>query len=110
MPISGQCPGCKATLKLSDSFCGKKVRCIKCGRDFLINAPAAANSKKTSPAINLGPGSGKILKDSGTGKMPKDTGTGKMPKNELSKSQSGKIAKPNIDIEPDKGGGGGVIL
>lgn len=110
MPISGQCPGCKAILKLSDSFCGKKVRCIKCGKDFLINAGAGALSKKTSPAINLGPrgpgSSGKIPKAEGpgSGKIPRPDGPG-----------SGKMAKDNsssgsFDIQPDKGSSGGVIV
>jgi hypothetical protein len=121
MPISGQCPGCKATLKLSDTFSGKKVRCIKCGKDFMINAGGGDEGKKTNPAIHIGPGSsgkmpkheapgsGKIPKPEGgtaSGKMPRPEGgtaSGKMPKPESGVS-SGKMTKPSINLAGSQSG------
>jgi hypothetical protein len=93
MPISGQCPGCKATLKLSDSFCGKKVRCVKCGKDFMIQGPGKTAEKKTNPSINLGSKSGKIPKGPDSG-IRKAADSGTVPS----------------DFEADKGSGGGAIL
>jgi hypothetical protein len=101
MPIAGQCPGCKASIKLSDSFCGKKVRCVKCGRDFQIHAPIKSLDKGTEHSINLDSSSGKMPKAPSSAKLPKLSESGIRPKpGESGKtpkpgSESGRIAKPD---------------
>src|SRR5438132_9425503 len=36
MALSATCPGCKTAFKLTDSLLGRKVRCKKCGRAFMV--------------------------------------------------------------------------
>src|SRR5262245_54132627 len=36
MTIQARCPGCRATLKVAESMCGKKVRCGDCKEVFVI--------------------------------------------------------------------------
>ncbi|HOA75526.1 MAG TPA: hypothetical protein PL151_01100 [Phycisphaerae bacterium] len=45
MPITLICPNllCRSILQVPDATRGRKVRCGKCGRDFLV--PTAENTK-----------------------------------------------------------------
>lgn len=49
MPITIICPNlrCRAILQVPDKVRGKKVRCGKCHRNFIV--PAAAVDPKTKP-------------------------------------------------------------
>jgi hypothetical protein len=48
MPITIICPNlrCRAILQVPDKVRGKKVRCGKCHRNFIVPAPTAAPNAK----------------------------------------------------------------
>jgi hypothetical protein len=57
MPITLICPNlkCRSILQVPDKVRGRKVRCSKCGRDFLVPSPQEAAKKKEAPKPEASP-------------------------------------------------------
>jgi hypothetical protein len=53
MPVTLICPNlkCRTILQVPDKARGRKVKCGRCGRNFVVPATAAAVVKKPAPAV-----------------------------------------------------------
>lgn len=52
MPVTLICPNlkCRTILQVPDKARGRKVKCGRCGRNFVVPAPAGTSAKKAPPA------------------------------------------------------------
>jgi S1-C subfamily serine protease len=91
MPISINCPQCRAPLKLPDTLDGKKVKCPKCNKEFI--ADVSSQSGEMAAVLGALPGQA-ASKGGSTGKMQKGLPpASSAPKIPLSGSAAG-VVKP----------------
>ena len=53
MPVTLICPNlkCRTILQVPDKARGRKVKCGRCGRNFVVPATAGTGGKKSAPAV-----------------------------------------------------------
>jgi predicted Zn finger-like uncharacterized protein len=51
MPIAVTCPACKHSGRVPDQALGRKIKCPKCGKPFMVEADGAAPLSSSAPAV-----------------------------------------------------------